>query len=160
MNYLEIQENLLSLMPVWNYQIAKPFKQLLDEGISLEMYYCIRTLQWNGGCATMTEIAKWTKMPKQQMTKLVNRLVQCGFVKRFDDPSDRRIVKIQLTEKATEFIDYFMEHDASCFRPLLEKMSPSDLQKFSDALKQLIQVFHNISCCYNYSCSEQEQYIK
>ncbi len=108
----------------------------------------------------MTEIAKWTKMPKQQMTKLVNRLVQCGFVKRFDDPSDRRIVKIQLTEKATEFIDYFMEHDASCFRPLLEKMSPSDLQKFSDALKQLIQVFHNISCCYNYSCSEQEQNIK
>ena len=160
MNYLEIQENLLSLMPVWNYQIAKPFKHLIDEGISIEMYYCIRTLQWNGGCATMTEIAKWTKMPKQQMTKLVNRLVQCGFVKRFDDPSDRRIVKIQLTEKATEFIDYFMEHDASCFRPLLEKMSPSDLQKFSDALKQLIQVFHNISCCYNYSCSEQEQNIK
>lgn len=160
MNYLEIQENLLSLMPVWNYQIAKPFKQLLDEGISLEMYYCIRTLQWNGGCATMTEIAKWTKMPKQQMTKLVNRLVQCDFVKRFDDPSDRRIVKIQLTDKATEFIDYFIEHDASCFRPLLEKMSSSDLQKFSDALKQLIQVFHNISCCYNYSCCKQEQNIK
>lgn len=160
MNYLEIQENLLSLMPVWNYQIAKPFKQLLDEGISLEMYYCIRTLQWNGGCATMTEIAKWAKMPKQQMTKLVNRLVQCGFVKRFDDPSDRRIVKIQLTDKATEFIDYFIEHDASCFRPLLEKMSSSDLQKFSDALKQLIQVFHNIPCCYNYSCCEQEQNIK
>ena len=53
-----------------------------------------------------------------------------------------------------------MEHDASCFRPLLEKMSPSDLQQFSDALKQLIQVFHNIPCCYNYSYSETEQNTK
>ena len=42
MNYLEIQESLLKLLPMWNYQIAKPFKQLLDDGISLDMYFaCI-----------------------------------------------------------------------------------------------------------------------
>lgn len=151
MNYLEIQESLLKLLPMWNYEIAKPFKQLLEEGISLEMYYCIRTLQWNGGYATMTEIAKWTKMPKQQTTKMVNRLVECGFVTRLDDPSDRRIIKIQLTEKATDFIDYFIEHDASCFRPLLEKMNEQELQDFSDALNKLTKIFSNI--CYRNDCT-------
>ena len=150
MNYLDIQEKLLSLMPVWNYQIAKPFKQLLDEGISLEMYYCIRTLEWAGGAATMSEIAGWTKMPKQQMTKMVNRLVEQNFVTRFDDPEDRRIVKIQLTDKATDFIGYFMEHDASCFRPLLDQMGQEDLDEFGNALDRLIQVFlrmPNCCCC-------------
>lgn len=150
MNYLDIQEKLLSLMPVWNYQIAKPFKQLLDEGISLEMYYCIKTLEWAGGEATMSEIAGWTKMPKQQMTKMVNRLVEQKFVTRFDDPADRRIVKIQLTDKATDFIDYFMEHDASCFRPLLDQMGQEDLDEFGNALDTLIQVFlrmPNCCCC-------------
>ena len=53
---------LLTLLPVWNYRIAKPFKQLLDEGISLEMYYCIRTLQWGGGILTMSELAEYTRM--------------------------------------------------------------------------------------------------
>lgn len=144
MNYLDIQEKLLSLLPVWNYQIAKPFKQLLDEGVSLEMYYCIRTLEWAHGCATMSELAGWTKMPKQQMTKMVNRLVEQGFVTRFDDPKDRRIVKIQLTDKANSFIDYFMAHDASCFRPLLEQMTAADLEKFGNALDSLIQVFKNL----------------
>lgn len=150
MDYLDIQEKLLSLMPVWNYQIAKPFKQLLDEGISLEMYYCIKTLEWAGGEATMSEIAGWTKMPKQQMTKMVNRLVEQNFVTRFDDPTDRRIVKIQLTDKATDFIDYFMEHDASCFRPLLDQMKQEDLVEFGNALDTLIQVFlrmPNCCCC-------------
>ena len=69
MDYLSIQEKLLSLLPVWHYQIAKPFKQLPDDGISLEMFYCIKTLEWAGGCATMSQIATWTKVPKQQMTK-------------------------------------------------------------------------------------------
>ncbi len=41
----QIQEESLGLLPQWNYRIIKPFKQLLDEGISLEMYYCIQILR-------------------------------------------------------------------------------------------------------------------
>lgn len=112
MESTKIQELLLGLMPWWNYQIAKPFKQLLDEGVSLEMYYCIQTLRWLGGTMTMSELANWTKMPKQQMTKMVNRLVEQEFVERIDDPQDRRIIKIQITDKALEYIDHFLKNTA------------------------------------------------
>lgn len=37
MEYTQIQEMLLTLLPLWNYRIAKPFKQLLDEGIRQQM---------------------------------------------------------------------------------------------------------------------------
>ena len=57
-----LQEELLALMPVWNYRIAKPFKQMLDEGVSLEMYYCIQTLRWYGGTLTMSELARYVRM--------------------------------------------------------------------------------------------------
>ena len=149
MNYLDIQEKLLSLMPVWNYQIAKPFKQLLDEGISLEMYYCIRTLEWAGGAATMSEIAGWTKMPKQQMTKMVNRLIELQFVKRIYDPADRRIIKIQITHKAEEYIRHFLETDAGCFQPLLQLLDTEDTEKFKKALDLLYQVLSKIPCDWN-----------
>lgn len=149
MEFLEIQEKLLSLLPVWNYQIAKPFKQLLDEGVSLDMYYCIKTLEWCGGASSMTQLANLTKMPKQQMTKMADRLVEQGFVVRYDDPEDRRVVMIRLTERAKAFIEYFMEHDASCFRPLLEQMTAKDLEDFGNALDQLLAVFCRLpNCCH------------
>ena len=60
MKSTKTQELLLNLMPMWNYQIAKPFKQLLDEGVSLEMYYCIQMLRWQGGAMTMSQLARQT----------------------------------------------------------------------------------------------------
>lgn len=146
MEYLKIQEMLLELLPQWNYKIAKPFKQLQDEGVSLEMYYCIKTLQWGGGMLTMSELGRYTKMPKQQMTKMVNRLVEQEFVERVYDPSDRRIIKIRLTDTAQNYLDHFVAHDASCFQPLLDSMSPEDRGIFQAALGQLLDVFSRLPC--------------
>lgn len=146
MQYLKIQEMLLELLPQWNYKIAKPFKQLQDEGVSLEMYYCIKTLQWGGGTMTMSELGRYTKMPKQQMTKMVNRLVEQAFVERVYDPADRRIIKIRLTDTAQNYLDHFVEHDASCFRPLLDAMSDADIAVFQQSLEQLLDIFSRLPC--------------
>lgn len=146
LEFTKIQEMLLTLLPLWNYRIAKPFKQLLDEGVSLEMYYCIRTLQWGGGTMTMSELAGYTKMQKQQMTQMVNRLVEQEFVTRIYDPSNRRIIKIRLTDKAADYIDHFLEHDAGCFRPFLEELDEKSIADFKKGLELLIDVFSRLPC--------------
>lgn len=146
MKYLKIQEMLLELLPQWNYKIAKPFKQLQDEGVSLEMYYCIKTLQWGGGMMTMSELGRYTTMPKQQMTKMVNRMVEQAFVERVYDSTDRRIIKIRLTDTAQNYLDHFVEHDASCFRSLLDSMSEEDVALFQKTLEQLLDVFSRLPC--------------
>lgn len=137
----KIQEALLAVLPVWNYKIEKPFKQMLDEGVSLEMYYCIRTLRWRGAL-TMSELAHLVNMPKQQMTKLVNRLVEQDFAKRIYDPSDRRIIKIELTDNAMKYIDQFLAQDAECFQKLLEEMSESDRSDFMQAISTLMRILY------------------
>ncbi len=140
----QIQEDLLGLLPQWNYRITKPFKQLLDEGISLEMYYCIRILRWLGGTATMTELGTYAQMPKQQTTKMVIRLVEHQLVERLDDPADRRIIKIRLTDKALQYIDHFLSEDAKCFRTLLEQMDDGDRADFRDAIKTISDIFYRL----------------
>lgn len=122
MEISQMQQMLLAVLPQWHYRIAKPFKQLLEEGVSLEMYYCIQTLRWGGGTMTMSELAQWVQMPKQQMTKMVNRLVEHRFVERVFDPADRRIIKIRVTDQALAYIDHFLKENAGCFRVLLEQM--------------------------------------
>ena len=127
-------------MPVWNYRIAKPFKQMLDEGVSLEMYYCIQTLRWYGGTLTMSELARYVRMPKHQMTKMADRLIAHEFVKRVYDADDRRVIRLQITEKALAYIDHFLDEDAGCFRKLFENMTEENRVRFQEAMKAMIDI--------------------
>lgn len=81
----EIQELLLDTIPAWHYWFARPFKRMLNDGVSLDMYYCIQSMRRSGHTMTMTELANFARMPKQQMSKLVDRLVDGGFAERLSD---------------------------------------------------------------------------
>lgn len=139
-----IQEELLGFLPLWNYHITKPFKQLLDEGVSLEMYYSLQVLRLIGDAATMTEFGKYTRMPKQQVTKMVNRLVERNFVERIYDPTNRRIIRIRLTETGEEYIDHFLTENAGCFRNLLEQLTPEECGQFEEAIKTLYEILSRL----------------
>ena len=139
----KIQEAILSALPVWYCNIERPIKQVLDEKVSLEMYYCIKVPQYTGSL-TMTELARYIKVPKQQMTKLVNRLVEQDFAKRIYDPSDRRIIKIELTDSALQYIDRFLAQDMECYQKLVEQMNETDRNDFFNAMTTLSRILHNI----------------
>lgn len=140
----QMQIELLYLLPQWHYRIAKPFKQLLDEGISLEMYYCLQTLRWLGGMVTMSELGQWAHIPKQQMTKMVNRMVEHNFVERVYDPSDRRIINIRITDVASDYIEYFLAENAKCFQSLLEQMNKKDRAAFKQAIETITGIFDKL----------------
>lgn len=140
----QMQEELLGLLPQWNSHITKPFKQLLDEGVSLEMYYCIQILRWLGGTATMTELGQALQVPKHQMTKMVNRLVEHEFVERLDDPADRRVIKIRLTSKAMQYLCHFLQEDARCFQDLLEQMDAADRAAFRTSIQTISAILNKL----------------
>lgn len=139
-----LQENLLALLPMWNYNIAKPLKHFLDDGISLEMYYCIQTLRWYEEPMKMSDLSEITKTPKKQMTKVADRLVDQGLVKRVYDPSDRRIVKLQLTERASSYIDHFLDKDGGYFKSIIEQLDQEDILKFQKAVKMLCEILSKL----------------
>lgn len=89
---------------------------------------------------TMSELAQWIQMPKQQMTKIVNRLVEYGFAERVYDPSDRRVIKIKITDKAVSYIDHFLEQDAGCFGELLGQMSREERNEFRLAIEAMMRI--------------------
>lgn len=136
-----MQELLLATMPQWHYWIDKPFKTLLDDHVSLSMYYCIQLLREHGDTMTMSELARSTHSPKQQVTKTVDRLTECGFAERVADPSDRRIVRLKLTQEGREYIDRFLSQDAAYYQSMFEEMPPDEQENFCQALKALHQCF-------------------
>ncbi len=137
----ETQELLLDIIPAWHYWFARPFKRMLNDGVSLDMYYCIQSLRRSGRTMTMTELANFARMPKQQMSKLVDRLVEGGFAERLSDPDDRRVIRLRATAKADEYVKGFLEKDAAEFREFFEQLDENERERFCRALRTIHDTF-------------------
>lgn len=137
-------ELLLDFLPKWHYHVARPFKRLLDDGISPEIYYTVQMLRRRGGTVTMSELGKRAKMPKQQVTKIVNRLIEYELAERVYDSEDRRFVKIRITRKADEYAKHFPKEADKYFTELFEKMEKSDAAEFIGALRTMNTIFEKI----------------
>lgn len=139
----ELQELLLDAIPGWHFWFVRPFKKLLDEGVSLDMYYCIQALRRHGEPLTMTELSRFARMPKQQVSKMVDRLVDTGFVERLSDPDDRRVIRLRTTAQAEEYIHRFFEKDAADYRTFFEMLTPEERECFCHALADMNRIFTN-----------------
>ena len=137
----EIQELLLDTIPAWHYWFARPFKRMLNDGVSLDMYYCIQSMRRSNRTMTMTELANFARMPKQQMSKLVDKLVEGGFAERLSDPDDRRVIRLRATEKADEYVASFLEKDAAEFRAFFDQLEGEECETFCTALRTIHDTF-------------------
>ena len=107
----EIQELLLDTIPAWHYWFARPFKRMLNDGVSLDMYYCIQSMRRSGRTMTMTELANFARMPKQQMSK------------------------------ADEYVASFLEKDAAEFRAFFDQLEGEERETFCTALRTIHDTF-------------------
>lgn len=149
----ELQELVLRLLPMWQFRLAKPFKSLLHDGISPNMYNCMSVLKSKGSPMSMGELSTEMHMTKQQMTKLVNRLIELDMVQRIGDEADRRIVRISLTEKANDYLGRFSALQTNYYSRLFSAMDEADRDELGNALTTLCRVFEDMPCI----CTEKEE---
>lgn len=140
----EIQKNLLMLLPHLNYRIIRPVKQLLDDGVSLEMYYCLQILRANDAM-TMTRFSEMINMPKHQLSKMSNRLFEQNFIERINDPADRRITKIKITDTAIAYMDKFRSDNTDCYHEFMDYLTPDELDQFGEAVRTMLELFCKVS---------------
>lgn len=123
---------LLLVMPNWHSKLVRPFKETLNREMSLETYYCLETLKVSG-TATMTELARQLKVPKQQVTKLVDKLWEYGFVERATDQGDRRVIQIRLTPRAVAYLDEYYLKNTDFIQSLEEQLTEEEMQELCRA---------------------------
>ena len=137
-------QNLLLVMPDWHSKLVKPFRDTLDNEMSLETYYCLETLR-ACGTATMSELAHQMKVPKQQMTKLVDRLSQSRFVERVQGTDDRRVTWIRLTPWAVSYLDEYYLKNTAFIQMLEEKLTQDELERLNDAVEALEEILPKLT---------------
>ncbi|MDN9293139.1 MarR family transcriptional regulator, partial [Clostridioides difficile] len=55
--------------------------------------------------SSISQIASNLGILKSNMTPIIDRLVEHGLVNKFPDPKDRRILRVELTDKAFKLFD-------------------------------------------------------
>ncbi|MDD3243316.1 MAG: MarR family transcriptional regulator [Eubacteriales bacterium] len=92
------QQELFQFLLLTQEKIQKPFGDIFKEKLSTMQFSTMSILK-RYGLLTMGELAEKMNMPKQQMTQIVNKLVEIGFAVRHSDEHDRRIIRISTTQE-------------------------------------------------------------
>ena len=91
-----IAENLMAIHPLLYKSISKPLRT--KSSITPGGMFVMESLK-RRGMLSMSDIGKCLSMPKPHITVIVDKLIDEGYVVRQNDPKDRRIINISLTDK-------------------------------------------------------------
>ncbi len=90
---------------------------------------------WKHGPVAMSEIGKHMGVSKPYMTMLVDRLISEGLVERVSDSRDRRIVRVEVTEKGKEAVKGFHKAFRETVIKNLSSLDSEDISSLHDSMK-------------------------
>lgn len=106
-------------------------------GLSQQQWTLLGVLFRSGQGMTMTELGKNLLVTKANMTGMIDRLERDGFVSRHPDQFDRRVTKVQLTEKGMEFMKAIQGPRDQFHEEMFVDFSYDELTNFCGYLERL-----------------------
>ncbi|MBU5317020.1 MarR family transcriptional regulator [Clostridium bornimense] len=95
--------------------------------------------------ASVSEIGKRLCISKPNMTPIIDKLVSEGFVTRYEDPHDRRVLRVKMTEKSIDFINGVKESVTSQFASKLSVLDKEDLNELSNSVDTIKNILSKLS---------------
>jgi DNA-binding MarR family transcriptional regulator len=97
-----IAENIISVYPLLYKTISRPIKH--QSSMTPGGMFVMGSLKRHG-LLSMSDIGKCLAMPKPHVTLIIDRLIEEQYVERQNDPNDRRIINVSITEKGIQIFD-------------------------------------------------------
>ena len=89
------------------------------------------------GALTHRELGRKVLTSAGNMTDVVDKLEARGLVRRVRDPADRRLVRVELTEKGAVLIRRLFPRHAADIAHAMAGLSPADLHQLGELLRRL-----------------------
>jgi DNA-binding MarR family transcriptional regulator len=111
------------------------------------------------GALTMNELSKAVNLDTSTVTRLVDVLVEKGFVYREADMKDRRVVHVGLTDTGKNLQKRLEAALQSFYKNALDKFLPKERETIFKCLEQVDEAVTKglQECCAKYSQGENEQ---
>ncbi len=109
-------------------------------GLSMAQFGILMQLYYHKGCQ-ITGISSQMQISGAAASQLVDKLVQAGLIARDEDPSDRRVRQIRLTESGRRMVQQSLESRHAMLHRVIEELSPAEAQQVSQAMRILQSIF-------------------
>jgi len=108
-----------------------------ERGLSMSQVNALFHIHRSGGCG-VTDLGDNLGITSAAASQMLERLVQQQLILRTEDPDDRRVKQLVLTEKGMRAIHEGMQARQGWLDDLANKLSASEKEQVSDALQILI----------------------
>ena len=105
-------------------------------GLSMPQFSVLMQLHHKGVCG-VSDISERFDISNAAASQLVDKLVQSGFIKREEDPQDRRAKLLNLTDKGKELIQQGIEERYRWVDKLAERLTAEERVQVSEALNTM-----------------------
>lgn len=128
------------------YEIYPLCRKLVFDTFDKKKYEITRTQQIimlslsANGTLTMSQLASKINTSNEQATRAVAQLVDKGFIVRMQNPDNRRVINIKLTDKAQKFMDKTINEIKDEILKKFECVSDEEMEKTYQALMQISSV--------------------
>ncbi len=109
--------------------------------------YVLALIDVAGRPLPVTTLAKAMLQESPSITRLVDRMTSRGLVKRIDDPGDRRVALVSVTNKGMKLLEEIRPPGAETANQAFRVLSPREratlkrlLRKFTDAARERIGI--------------------
>jgi len=107
--------------------------------LSMPQFICLLIIS-KIGKMKMSELANYLSLSYASVTNLINKLVNSNLVKRYDDPNDRRVVIVELTNKGKKIIYNIREKHKEVFYKNCSNLSDEEIKTLINGLNIFIKV--------------------
>jgi DNA-binding MarR family transcriptional regulator len=86
----------------------------------------------------ISQIAENLKISKPNMTPIIDNLINHELVNRYTDPNDRRILRVELTDKALKIVDALRISIRDSFAEKISPLSDDELVMLDKSIENLV----------------------
>jgi DNA-binding MarR family transcriptional regulator len=139
----EIAEGLLRFFPIINILFKRARNGAPPIPAKGQAYHILGMLKAAGPLPIST-VGKRLGIVKQNMTSIVDRLIEDSLVIRKADAKDRRIVNIEVTEKGVEALQEGKRNAKEALGRSLSELDGEDIHTLHTAFAMITDVFDRI----------------
>jgi DNA-binding MarR family transcriptional regulator len=105
--------------------------------LNAERYSMLVTIQYFGGSAKPSEVARWLERSPNSVSMIADRMVKAGLLKRARDRSDRRVVHLTISDKGKDALKPATLAGWEFIQEILSPLSYEDRRTFVSLLKMV-----------------------
>ena len=108
------------------------------------MFQCIAGILYRDGILTMGELSRATSIPRSTATRMIQWMVDNGYVDRFRDEQDGRIVRVRLTESGLELLLAARAQLREFAAEFIERLPPVQRTAVMLVLTDVVGTWHTV----------------